>query len=217
MAGKFFLVDTTRCIACRGCQLACKQWNKLSASKTKQYGTYQNPMDLDDNTWRLVRFAEYPSGDNSMVWYFFTDACRHCLAPPCKKKADQIVKDAIIVNDIGAVLFTKKTQELERASKVIKQSCPWSIPNWSKKQKQLVKCNMCVDRVAAGLLPACVKSCPTGALAFGDEAEIKKLADMRLAAAKKKFGGRGEILDVNDVRSLFLVIDEYPKYVPVTI
>lgn len=217
MAGKYFLIDTTRCMACRGCQIACKQWNKLPAGKTKQYGTYQNPLDLDGNTYRLVRFSEHPSEVNSMVWYFFTDACRHCLAPPCKKKADQIVKDAIIINDLGAVLFTKKTGELEKSAKAIKQVCPWSIPNWSKKQRQLTKCHMCYRRVEAGLLPACAKACPTGALNFGDEAEIKKLADQRLEAAKKKFGGRGEVLDYEDVRSLFLVIDEYSKYVPVAI
>lgn len=71
MAGKFFFVDTTRCTACRGCQLACKQWNKLPADKTKQYGTYQNPPDLNGNTYRLVRFEEHPAKVNSMAWYFF--------------------------------------------------------------------------------------------------------------------------------------------------
>jgi len=217
MAGKFFLVDTTRCTACRGCQIACKQWNKLPADKSKQYGTYQNPTDLNGNTWRLVRFSEYPSKKNSMVWYFFSDACRHCLKPPCKKKADQIKKDAIVVNDLGAIIYTKGTKDLQKASKAIKQSCPWSIPNWSKKAKQLTKCTMCSDRVAAGLLPACAKACPTGAITFGDEAEIKKLANERLAKVKKKFGGKGELLDVEDVRVLFLVIDEYAKYAPVAL
>lgn len=210
MASKYFLIDTTRCIACRGCQIACKQWNKLPASETKQWGTYQNPSDLDGNTYRLVRFAEHRK-DNSMVWYFFTDSCRHCLAPPCKKKADQIVKDAIIINDFGAVIYTAKTRELQKSAKVIKQVCPWSIPNWSKKQRRMVKCHMCHRRVEAGLLPACVKACPTGTLNFGEEAEIKDLAAERLDAAKKKFG-RGEILDFNDVRSLFLVIDDFPRY-----
>ena len=215
MAGKFFFVDTTRCTACRGCQLACKQWNKQPADKTKQYGTYQNPPDLNGNTFRLVRFEEHPSKKNSMVWYFFTEACRHCLKPPCKTKADQIKKDAIIVNDFGAVLYTKGTKELQKSFKTIKQACPWSIPTWSKKQRQLVKCHMCFQRVEAGLVPACAKTCPTGALNFGDEAQIKKLANERLTAAKKKFGGRGEILDLEDVRTLYLVIDEQIKYRPV--
>ena len=114
MAGKFFFIDTTRCIACRGCQIACKQYEKHSVSKTKQSGTYQNPQDLDENTFRLVRFSEHPSKVNSMAWYFFAEACRHCLTPPCKKKVDQIKKDAIIVNDFGAVLYTDKMQGLEK-------------------------------------------------------------------------------------------------------
>ncbi len=216
MAGKFFFIDTTRCTACRGCQIACKQYKKHDASKTKQYGTYQNPPDLDGNTFRLVRFSEHPAKVNSMAWYFFTEACRHCLKPACKKKADQIMKDAIIVHDkLGTVLFTKKTKELEKSFKAIKQACPWSIPTWSKKEKQIVKCNMCYDRVEAGLLPACVKACPSGALNFGDEAEMKKLATDHLAAAKKKFGGTGELLDFEDVRALYLITDEQSKYRPV--
>jgi len=217
MAGKYFFVDTTRCTACRGCQIACKNWNKQGVSKTTQYGSYQNPSDLDGNTFRLVRFEEHPSKKNSMVWYFFTEACRHCLKPACQKKADQIKKGAIVVNDFGAVLFTKETKELEKAFKAIKQACPWSIPTWNKKDKQIVKCHMCHDRVAAGLPTSCSKACPTGALNFGEEAEIKKLANERLASAKKKFGGKSEILDLEDVRVLYLVIEEQSKYRPVAI
>lgn len=126
------------------------------------------------------------------------------------------MKDAIIVHDkLGTVLFTKKTKELEKSFKAIKQACPWSIPTWSKEEKQIVKCNMCYDRVEAGLLPACVKACPSGALNFGDEAEMKKLANEHLAAAKKKFGGKGELLDFEDVRALYLITDEQSKYRPV--
>ena len=217
MAGKFFLIDTTRCTACRGCQIACKQWNELPADSTKQFGTYQNPTDLNGNTYRLVRFSEYPAEQNSMAWYFFSDACRHCLAPPCKKKTDQILKDAIMVNDYGAVIFTEKTKELKKAFKVVKQACPWSVPTWNEDKDQLVKCHMCHDRVDAGLLPSCVKACPTGALSFGEEADIKKLADQRLAEAKKKFGAKAHIEDVNDVRSLFLIVDDFVKYKPMEI
>jgi formate dehydrogenase iron-sulfur subunit len=211
MAGKYFLIDTTKCTACRGCQVACKQWNKNVATETEQFGDYQNPPDHDGETFRLVRFAEHPDPKNSMVWYFFSDGCRHCLEPPCKIKADQIVKDAIIVNEFGAVVYTDKSKGLEMYANVIKQACPWSIPNWSDRQVQLTKCHMCQDRVAAGLTTACSKACPTGAINFGDEADIKKLAEERLAAAKRKYG-RAEILDADKVRVLYLVIDEYPKY-----
>jgi formate dehydrogenase iron-sulfur subunit len=99
-------------------------------------------------------------------------------------------------------------------SKVIKQACPWSVPNWSKDQKQMVKCTMCRDRVDAGLLPACVKACPTGALNFGEEADIKKLTKERLAEANKKFGAKAHIEDEKDVRALFLIVDDFIKYKP---
>jgi Fe-S-cluster-containing dehydrogenase component len=74
---------------------------------------------------------------------------------------------------------------------------------------------MCYDRVEAGLPTACSKACPNGAINFGDEAEMKKLANERLAAAKKKFGGKGEVLDLEDVRALYLIVDEQSKYRPV--
>jgi len=212
MAGKFFLVDTTRCTACRGCQVACKQWNKLPASETIQWGCFQNPKLLDGDTYRLVRFAEHEGPGNSMAWYFFTDACRHCLVPPCKIKADQIVKGAVEVDENGAVIYNEKSKDLVNAWKEIKQSCPWSIPCLDKRNGRLSKCHMCHDRVKAGLLPACAKSCPTGALMFGDEAAIKKLAEERLKAARLRYGAKAQILDPADVRVLYLVVDDYDKY-----
>jgi len=216
MPGKFFLADTTRCTACRGCQIACKQWNQLPAGKTEQYGSYQNPPDLDGDTYRLVRFAEHPSGPSSVIWYFMTDACRHCIDPPCKKKADEVLKDAIIINSFGAVLYTEKTKDLQKSTKAIKQACPWSIPNWSSKKKQLEKCHMCDDRVEAGLLPACAKACPTDALVFGDEAEIKKLAAERLEKARKKYGEKARIMNEKEVRVLYLLVDEPDNYMKST-
>lgn len=79
----------------------------------------------------------------------------------------------------------------------------------------MTKCHMCFDRVEAGLQPACSKACPTGALMFGDEKEIKKLAGQRLGAAKKRFGEKAQILDQDEVRVLYLVIDEFERYVTV--
>ncbi len=211
MAGKFFFIDTTKCTACRGCQVACQEWNKLPATPTKQRGTHQNPPTWNGVTYRVVRFAEHPSPINSMVWYFFTDACRHCLNPPCKQEADEMVKGAIVVDKNGAVIYTEKTKKLAKDLKMIQDACPWSVPQLDQRTGRLAKCHMCTDRVSAGLLPACVKACPTGALNFGDEPAIKKLAQERLAAAKKRFG-QAQILDAGDVRALYLVTAEESMY-----
>lgn len=211
MSGKYFLIDTTRCTACRGCQLACKQWNHLPAQATKQRGSNQNPLELSADTWRLVRFAEQPGKTRRVDWLFFSDACRHCLEPACKETADDIVPGAITVAKSGAVIFTEKTSKLKDAAGDIKDACPWSIPNWSPRLGRLVKCDMCNQRVEAGLPPACVKTCPTGALNFGSEAAMKKLATARLKKAQAKFG-QAQILDHEDVRALYLVVHPYDMY-----
>lgn len=212
MAGKYFLIDTTKCTACRGCQVACQEWNKLPPTATKQTGTHQNPPELNGVTYRVVHFAEYPSKRNYVTWYFFSNACRHCLDPSCKQEADQLVKGAIIIDKNGAVLYTDKTKQLAKDYQTIKEACPWSIPQLDQRTGRLSKCSMCSDRVNAGLLPACAKACPTGGLNFGDEAQIKNLARDRLAAARKRFGAGARILDAQDVRALYLVVDDLAAY-----
>ncbi len=212
MAGKFFLIDTTRCTACRGCQVACQEWNHLPATKTKQTGTHQNPPNWNGVTYRVVRFAEHPARQNYVSWLFLSDACRHCLDPLCKQEADTVVKDAIIVDENGAVIYTEKTKKLAASFQDIQDACPWSVPQFDAKTGLLTKCHMCHDRVAAGLLPACVKACPTGALNFGDETEMKKLAQERLAEAKKRYGEGAQILDAEDVRALYLVVADLEEY-----
>ena len=89
MPGKSFFIDTTRCTGCRGCQAACKQWNRNPGTKTIQRGTYQNPPDLSTATFKLVRFSEATDTLGEPNWYFFPDQCRHCLYPLCKEAADR--------------------------------------------------------------------------------------------------------------------------------
>ena len=126
---KSFLIDTSRCTACRGCQVACKEWHDLEANKTRQRGTHQNPPDLNPFNYKLVRFAEYKE-DGRVIWYFFPDQCRHCLDPACKEAADNYVKDAIIKDDAtGAVIFTERTRLLTPAqAREVTEYCPYNIP-----------------------------------------------------------------------------------------
>lgn len=206
MGGKYFLVDTTKCTACRGCQAACKQWNKLPADKARQWGSYQNPRDLGPHDWRLVRFAEHEGGRAGLQWLFFSDACRHCLEPFCKDEADEYVPGAVRIDQqTGAVVFTSESRDLADHFEDVRQACPYNIPRRAKSGDRVFKCHMCLDRVHQGLRPACVAACPTGALSFGDKAEISRLAEQHLDQARQRYG-RGEIVDRDDVRVWYLVL-----------
>ncbi len=110
---KSFIIDTTRCTACRGCQLACKEWHNLSANDTKQRGSHQNPPDLNPDNYKIVRFHEHLDEKGAVVWNFFPDQCRHCLIPICKDTADKAVPGAFVRDAAtGAVLITEKSAAL---------------------------------------------------------------------------------------------------------
>lgn len=197
---KTFLIDTTLCTGCRGCQVACKQWHGLPAENTMNRGSFQNPDDLSFSTYKLVRMEEKEI-DGRLQWLFFPDQCRHCIEPPCRDTAGDpgaIFKDPAT----GAVLFTDRTREL-LVEDVI-ESCPYDIPRKAAESDVLAKCDMCIDRVQNGLLPACVKTCPTGAMAFGEREEMMTLAQSRLAEAQKKYP-QASLLDPEYVQVVYLV------------
>lgn len=211
MADKSFFIDTTKCTACRGCQIACKQWNKNPGTKTFQRGTHQNPSDLSASTFKLVRFNEVEVPGGEPKWYFFPDQCRHCLTPPCKEVADEKAKGAIIHDEkTGAVVFNPKVKVKQEDFKEIREACPFDIPRISG-TGIMAKCTMCIDRIKEGMLPACVKTCPTGAMNFGDRNAMLELANKRLAEVKNKFKD-AMLANPDDVRTIYLLVDDPKKY-----
>jgi len=210
MSGMAFFIDTIVCTACRGCQIACKQWNQLPATKTENWGSYQNPKDLSFDTYKLVRFQEGSTADNRPVWHFFPDQCRHCVEPPCKEAAEDDAPGGIIIDALtGAVLYTDKLKKAKAKSVI--DACPFNIPRAQEKTGYLAKCTMCVDRVHNGLLPACVKTCPTGAMNFGKREDMVALAKKRLTEAKIKFP-KAEVTGLEDLRVFFLFADKPSTY-----
>jgi len=209
---KCFVIDTTKCTACRGCQVACKQWHKLPAEKTVNVGSHQNPQDLSFITYKLVRFSEHMEGDKPQ-WLFFPEQCRHCILAPCKETADVYVEGAILRDEeTQAVLFTAKLAQLSPEERQeVRDNCPYDIPRIDPESGLMSKCDMCIDRVHNGLLPACVAVCPTGAMNFGDREDMVKLAQERLAAAKKRYP-KASIIDADDVNVLYIVSDKPEKY-----
>lgn len=211
MADKSIFVDTTKCTACRGCQVACKQWNMNPATKTVQRGNHQNPEDLSFVTYKLVRFSEFEE-NGKPVWYFFADQCRHCSTPPCKIVAEiQNVTAISVDKETGAVLYDPKVKIKEKEFQAIRRACPWDIPRWDEKTQGMAKCTMCIDRIKEGLPPACVKTCPTGAMNFGDRDKILAMAKQRLEEVKKNYP-KAALLNPDFLRTIFLVVDEPRKY-----
>ena len=203
---KSFFIDTTLCTACRGCQVACKQWHDLPAEETKNRGTYENPADLSFDTYKLVRMREEVIG-GKLQWLFFPEQCRHCAEAPCLDTAGDasaVYKDAAT----GAIIFTANTKGLN-VDEII-ESCPYNIPRKGP-DGTLAKCDMCLDRVHNGLLPACVKTCPTGAMNFGERSEMVALAKSRLSTVKKA-NPKAALLDPDDVNVIYLVTEKPSLY-----
>lgn len=167
------LIDTTKCTACRGCQVACKQWNELPASKTMQRGTYQNPQDLEWNTWTLIRFQEHVNKEGEFKWMFRKDGCMHCTNAACVKSCPS---GALFHTEFGTVA---QDRDLCIGCKACTSACPFNIPRYNKATEKTYKCDLCYDRLKNGQPPACVKSCITGALSIGPKDEMVKKAYAR--------------------------------------
>jgi formate dehydrogenase iron-sulfur subunit len=210
MGGKAFFIDTSLCTACRSCQIACKQWNQLQATETVNNGSYQNPYDLGSETYKLIRFKERKKSDGSPVWYFFPDQCRHCLHPPCKDMADIIAPSVVTVDYLtGAVVFNGRVKK--NHAEDIRYACPYDIPRLDLIKGSLAKCTMCVDRIHKGLLPACVKTCPTGAMNFGDREEMIQLAEKRFKKVVLKYP-KAVLTGVKRLRVFYLLTDDPERY-----
>jgi len=164
---KAMLIDTTRCIGCRGCQVACKSWNDLRAQRTGFSETGTNPTRLDATTFTRVLFSEVAAGDG-LRWAFVKRQCMHCEEPACAAACP-----------VGALLKLESGPVVYRDDRCIgcrycMLACPFQVPKfeWAARVPYIRKCTFCADRQALGKPPACAATCPTGALLFGDRAAL---------------------------------------------
>lgn len=173
MANLTNLYDVSKCTACRGCQVACKDWNQLPASIKPFKGNYQTHDDTDASTYTIVNFFESEDPVHGVSWNFLKRQCMHCLEPNCVK-----------VCPTGAMSQTEWGAVVHDPDKCIgcqycATACPFDIPKYRKREDIITKCTLCADRVEEGLQPACARTCPTGALQFGDRDELLQIAEQR--------------------------------------
>ncbi|ODS34028.1 MAG: molybdopterin oxidoreductase, beta (Fe-S) subunit [Candidatus Scalindua rubra] len=177
------LVDVSKCTGCRGCQVACKQWNNLPAGHSVQTGTYQNPKGLNPSTWNVVLFNEdflEKDGEKQVHSFFRLHKCMHCTKPVC---LDVCPPKAIYRDDTGAVIID---QNKCNGVGACVEACPWGIPQLDIQASKASKCNFCIDRIKDNKKPACVNTCVGNALTFGTRSTIYAMAEERLKALKPR-------------------------------
>ena len=175
------LIDVSKCIGCKACQVACMQWNDLRDEVGTCAGTYDNPRDMTDQSWTVMRYAEVESEERGLEWLIRKDGCMHCEDPGCLKACPS--PGAIIKYANGIVDFH---QENCIGCGYCVSGCPFNVPRISQKDSKAYKCTLCSDRVAVGLEPACVKVCPTGSISFGSKVDMQELAAERVTELKER-------------------------------
>src|SRR6267142_174043 len=139
------LIDTTKCIGCKACQVACMEWNDLRDEIGTCTGHYDNPHDLSEHSWTLMRFAEYENPKGDLEWLIRKDGCMHCEDPGCLKACPS--PGAIVQYANGIVDFQ---EENCIGCGYCVTGCPFDVPRISKKDQKAYKCTLCSDPVGVG-------------------------------------------------------------------
>jgi formate dehydrogenase beta subunit len=168
------LIDTTTCIGCKACEVACVEWNGYEFRETTFDNTYQTMPETAWNFWNLIKFNEVET-EGGLQWLMRKDQCMHCEEPGC----------LIACPADGAIVqYTNGIVDFNQANCIGCQycvtGCPFNIPKFNEATKKVYKCTLCSDRVGVGLEPACIKSCPTGCLHFGSKEDMKFEAEKRV-------------------------------------
>jgi len=188
------LIDVTKCIGCKACQVACMEWNDTRDAIGACHGVLDNPMDLTEDSWTVMRYAEVELEPGKLEWLIRKDGCMHCGNPGCLKACP--APGAIVQYSNGIVDFQ---EENCIGCGYCIAGCPFNIPRLSKKDSKVYKCTLCSDRVAVGLEPACVKTCPTGAIVFGSKDDMLHHAEERIADLKERGFAKAGLYDPKGV------------------
>jgi formate dehydrogenase iron-sulfur subunit len=177
-----FFTDTTVCIGCKACQVACHQWNDLPAGKGARTplpvlsgNSYDNTGSFSDVNWRHVKFIEQPTQDNNRVaWLMMSDVCKHCVNAPCLEVCPT---GAILRTEFDTVFINEPSCN---GCRDCIAACPFGVIHISEQKHVAQKCTFCYDRLQAGMPPACAQACPTQSIRFGTVRELKQIAEARV-------------------------------------
>jgi formate dehydrogenase iron-sulfur subunit len=221
-----FFTDTSLCIGCKACEVACKEWNLLPADNIGLTGmSYDNTGSLSATTWRHVGFVEKIGrngerpdrmGEYQSDWLMMSDVCKHCWNAGCLEACPT---GAIFRTEFGTVVVQ---QDICNGCGYCIPSCPFGVIEVSTVDGKAHKCTLCYDRMKGGLEPACAKTCPTDSIRFGEIDNLKEQARDRLeqlrAAGRKDAilygvpGTQGATGGIEELQAFFLLLDDPEVY-----
>ena len=211
-----FYTDTTVCIGCKACEVACKEWNQLPATAGGQPemsgDSYDNTRRLDGIHWRHVKFVEQFEEDRADGrWLMMSDVCKHCVQAGCLEVCPT---GAIIRTEFDTVVIQSDTCNGCRACI---GACPFGVIDINTASNTAQKCTLCYDRLQAGMEPACSQACPTDSIRFGPIQELKAMAEARvrqlhgLGETRAHLYGADEQI-LGGLNSFYLLVDEPEVY-----
>lgn len=177
---KGFFTDTTICIGCKACEVACKQWNQLPDDGLLFTGmSYDNTVALGASTWRHVAFIERPvalstQDAGAFSWLFSSDVCKHCVRAGCLESCPT---GAIIRTEFDSVYVQP---DVCNGCGYCVVNCPFGVIDRREEDGRAWKCTLCYDRLKQDMEPACAKACPTDSIQFGDLDELREIAAARV-------------------------------------
>jgi formate dehydrogenase iron-sulfur subunit len=226
-----FFTDTSICIGCKACEVACKEWNELPADNVGFTGTsYDNTTALGADTWRHVAFVEKPKqvttvdlglpgigppedrDDGSVQWLMSSDVCKHCTHAAC---LDVCPTGALFRTEFGTVVVQ---DDICNGCGYCIPACPYGVIDQRKDDGRAFKCTMCYDRLEVGEEPACAKACPTDSIQFGPLDELRDRAERRVGDLHAKgvdvanLYGADPADGVGGDGAFFLLLDEPEVY-----
>lgn len=213
-----FFTDTSVCIGCKACEVACKTWNQLPEDGLDLLGlSYDNTGELGASSWRHVAFIEQPrppTGEDpgGVRWLMSSDVCKHCTHAAC---LDVCPTGALVRTEFGTVLVQA---DVCNGCGYCVPACPFGVIDRRSDDGRAWKCTLCYDRISDGLTPACAQACPTESIQYGDVVELRARAAARLAelqaagVAQAQLYGADPADGVGGAGAFFLLLDAPEVY-----
>ena len=214
---KGFFTDTSICIGCKACEVACKEWNLVPQDGPLRLtgDSYDNTGALGASTWRHVAFVEQGAklhGDQGLRWLMSSDVCKHCSSAACLEVCPT---GALFRTEFGTVVVQP---DICNGCGYCVPACPFGVIERREEDGRAFKCTLCYDRLRDGLEPACAKACPTDSIQFGELDELRARAERRVATlqeagvAEARLYLEDEADGIGGAGAFFLLLDDPEVY-----